>query len=325
MIRIAVTPGEPSGIGPDLLIQLIQKPLDFELVAYVDPALLESRAKMLNLPLRILEATKHEPRASKGSEISIKPTHLKSSVIPGILNADNSEYVLETLSNAIVDCQKNYCQAIVTGPVHKGIINTAGIEFTGHTEFLAKKTSTKKVVMMLATNGLKVALVTTHMPLSDVSKNITQDLLKETIYILNNELKKKFGIKQPKILVCGLNPHAGEGGYLGMEEINIIEPCLNQLRSEGVFLEGPLPADTVFTPKYLNNCDVILAMYHDQGLPVLKHKGFGKAVNITLGLPIIRTSVDHGTALDLAGTSKGDIGSLTTAIEYAKKMVNPNL
>ena len=325
MIRIAVTPGEPSGIGPDLLIKLIQRPLDFELVAYVDPALLESRAKRLNLPLRILEATKGEPRASKRSEISIKPIPLKASVVPGILNADNSEYVLETLSNAIVDCQKNYCQAIVTGPVHKGIINTAGIEFTGHTEFLAKKTSTKKVVMMLATNGLKVALVTTHMPLSNVSKNITQDLLKETIYILNSELKKKFSIKQPNILVCGLNPHAGESGYLGMEELEIIEPCLNQLRSEGIFLEGPLPADTVFTPKYLNSCDVILAMYHDQGLPVLKHMGFGKAVNITLGLPIIRTSVDHGTALDLAGTNKGDIGSLATAIEYAKKMVDHSL
>ena len=325
MIRIAVTPGEPSGIGPDLLIKFIQKPLDFELVAYVDPALLESRAKRLNLPLRILEATKGEPRASKKSEISIKPIPLKASVVPGILNADNSEYVLETLSNAIVDCQKNYCQAIVTGPVHKGIINTAGIEFTGHTEFLAKKTSTKKVVMMLATNGLKVALVTTHMPLSNVSKNITQDLLKETIYILNSELKKKFSIKQPNILVCGLNPHAGESGYLGMEELEIIEPCLNQLRSEGIFLEGPLPADTVFTPKYLNSCDVILAMYHDQGLPVLKHMGFGKAVNITLGLPIIRTSVDHGTALDLAGTNKGDIGSLATAIEYAKKMVDHSL
>ena len=325
MIRIAVTPGEPSGIGPDLLIKLIQRPLDFELVAYVDPALLESRAKRLNLPLRILEATKGEPRASKRSEISIKPIPLKASVVPGILNADNSVYVLETLSNAIVDCQKNYCQAIVTGPVHKGIINTAGIEFTGHTEFLAKKTSTKKVVMMLATNGLKVALVTTHMPLSDVSKNITQDLLKETIYILNSELKKKFSIKQPNILVCGLNPHAGESGYLGMEELEIIEPCLNQLRSEGIFLEGPLPADTIFTPKYLNSCDVILAMYHDQGLPVLKHMGFGKAVNITLGLPIIRTSVDHGTALDLAGTNKGDIGSLATAIEYAKKMVGHSL
>ena len=325
MIRIAVTPGEPSGIGPDLLIKFIQKPLDFELVAYVDPALLESRAKRLNLPLRILEATKGEPRASKKSEISIKPIPLKASVVPGILNVDNSVYVLETLSNAIVDCQKNYCQAIVTGPVHKGIINTAGIEFTGHTEFLAKKTSTKKVVMMLATNGLKVALVTTHMPLSNVSKNITQDLLKETIYILNSELKKKFSIKQPNILVCGLNPHAGESGYLGMEELEIIEPCLNHLRSEGIFLEGPLPADTVFTTKYLNSCDVILAMYHDQGLPVLKHMGFGKAVNITLGLPIIRTSVDHGTALDLAGTNKGDIGSLATAIEYAKKMVDHSL
>ena len=175
---------------------------------------------------------------------------------------------------------------------------------------------------MLATEGLKVALVTTHMPLSEVPKHITKDSLKETICILNSDLEKRFGIKRPKILICGLNPHAGEDGYLGMEEIDIIKPCMNQLRSEGILLEGPLPADTIFTPKYLNNCDAILAMYHDQGLPVIKYKGFSNAVNITLGLPIIRTSVDHGTALELAGTNMGNIGSLVTAIEYAKKMVS---
>jgi 4-hydroxythreonine-4-phosphate dehydrogenase len=263
-----------------------------------------------------------KPAASGEYELSVKPIILKSPVIPGILNSDNSGYVLEALSTAIADCQKKYCQALVTGPIHKGVINSSGVKFTGHTEFLADKTSTKKVVMMLATEGLKVALVTTHMPLSEVPKHITKDSLKETIYILNSDLEKRFGIKRPKILICGLNPHAGEDGYLGMEEIDIIKPCMNQLRSEGILLEGPLPADTIFTPKYLNNCDAILAMYHDQGLPVIKYKGFSNAVNITLGLPIIRTSVDHGTALELAGTNMGNIGSLVTAIEYAKKMVS---
>ena len=322
MIRIAVTPGEPSGIGPDLLIQLSQKPLDFELVAYADPTLLISRAKALGLPLKIRLHNQSKPAASGKFELSVKPIILKSPVIPSILNSDNSGYVLETLSTAITDCQKKYCQALVTGPIHKGVINSSGVKFTGHTEFLADKTSTKKVVMMLATEGLKVALVTTHMPLSEVPKHITKDSLKETICILNSDLEKRFGIKRPKILICGLNPHAGEDGYLGMEEIDIIKPCMNQLRSEGILLEGPLPADTIFTPKYLNNCDAILAMYHDQGLPVIKYKGFSNAVNITLGLPIIRTSVDHGTALELAGTNMGNIGSLVTAIEYAKKMVS---
>ena len=325
MIRIAVTPGEPSGIGPDLLIQLSQKPLDFELVAYADPTLLISRAKALGLPLKIRLHNQSKPAASGKYELSVKPIILKSPVIPGILNSDNSGYVLEALSTAIADCQKKYCQALVTGPIHKGVINSSGVKFTGHTEFLADKTSTKKVVMMLATKGLKVALVTTHLPLSEVPKHITKDSLKETIYILNSDLEKRFGIRRPRILVCGLNPHAGEDGYLGMEEIDIIKPCMNQLRSEGILLEGPLPADTIFTPKYLNNCDAILAMYHDQGLPVIKYKGFGNAVNITLGLPIIRTSVDHGTALELAGTNMGNIGSLVTAIEYAKKMISHDI
>jgi|TARA_B110000503_G_scaffold111858_1_gene167564 4-hydroxythreonine-4-phosphate dehydrogenase len=324
VIRIAVTPGEPSGIGPDLLIQLIQQPLDFELVAYADPNLLESRAKQLNLPLKLRTAIPDHPKSLKGGEIAIHPIFLDSKVVPGVLNPDNSKYVLNTLSQALIACQNNYCHAMVTAPVHKGVINAAGFSFTGHTEFLADKSSTKKVVMMLATEGLMVALATTHLPLSDVPKAITHNLLKETIYILNSELKQKFGIECPKILVCGLNPHAGEGGYLGMEEINVITPCLDQLRNQGFCLEGPLPADTLFTPKYLKNCDVVLAMYHDQGLPVLKYKGFGNAVNITLGLPIIRTSVDHGTALDLAGTGKGNKGSLVAAIEYARRMIMRN-
>ncbi len=214
MIRIAVTPGEPSGIGPDLLIQLIQQPLDFELIAYADPNLLELRAKQLNLPIKLRAAAPGRPKALKGGEIAIQPISLGCKVVPGVLNPDNSKYVLDALSQALIACQNNYCHAMVTGPIHKGVINAAGFSFTGHTEFLAEKTSTKKVVMMLATEGLKVALVTTHIPLSDVSKTITQDLLKKTICILNSELKQKFGIECPKILVCGLNPHAGEDGYL---------------------------------------------------------------------------------------------------------------
>jgi len=321
-MRIAVTPGEPSGIGPDLLIQLSQEPLDFELVVYADPTLLISRAKNLGLPLKIRLYDQSKPAASGKFELSVKPINLKSPVIPGILNSDNSGYVLETLSAAITDCQKKYCQALVTGPIHKGIINSSGVKFTGHTEFLADKTSTKKVVMMLATKDLKVALVTTHMPLSEVPRHITKDSLKETICILNSDLKNRFGIRRPKILVCGLNPHAGEDGYLGMEEIDIIKPCLNELRSEGVLLEGPLPADTIFTPKYLNNCDAILAMYHDQGLAAFKALTFGKGVNVTLGLPIIRTSVDHGTALDIVGSNKIDPSSFFESVQLAIKLAN---
>jgi 4-hydroxythreonine-4-phosphate dehydrogenase len=210
---------------------------------------------------------------------------------------------------------------MITGPVHKGVINDAGIAFSGHTEFLAENTQTPKVVMMLATKGLRVALATTHLPLTEVPSAITEALLVQVITILHSDLKKKFGIEQPKILVAGLNPHAGESGHMGTEEVEIIQPCLDKLRHQGLDLIGPLPADTLFTPKYLESCDAVLAMYHDQGLPVLKYKGFGAAVNITLGLPIIRTSVDHGTALDLAGTGMAETGSLKTAIRYAAEMV----
>ncbi|MDX2463489.1 MAG: 4-hydroxythreonine-4-phosphate dehydrogenase PdxA [Porticoccus sp.] len=323
-MRLAITPGEPSGIGPDLLVQLIQQPQDIELVAYADPQLLLARAKQLGLPLTLRSVTPNQPKPLKPSELAIQPISLKTPAKAGTLNPENATYVLDTLSQALTDCQNNHCQAMVTGPVHKGVINDAGISFSGHTEFLAENTHTPKVVMMLATEGLRVALATTHLPLSEVPSAITNELLKQVIHILHNDLQQKFGIKQPKILVCGLNPHAGEGGHMGREEIEIIEPCLNELRTQGFSLQGPLPADTLFTPKYLENCDAVLAMYHDQGLPVLKYKGFGAAVNITLGLPIIRTSVDHGTALDLAGTGTADIGSFVTAIEYAKKMVRSN-
>ncbi len=320
MIRLAITPGEPAGIGPDLVVQLVQQAQPHELVAYADPELLTTRAAQLGLPLRLRTVTAAPPRPLEAGELAIQPINLDTPVQPGILDTANARYVLNTLSAALGDCQKGFCQGMVTGPVHKGIINEAGIPFSGHTEFLAENTQTPRVVMMLATDGLRVALATTHLPLSQVPAAITAELLEQVIKILHHDLQQKFSISNPKILVCGLNPHAGEGGHLGMEEIQVIQPTLDKLRRQGLRLEGPLPADTLFTPKHLEQCDAVLAMYHDQGLPVLKYKGFGAAVNITLGLPIIRTSVDHGTALDLAGTGKANIGSLKTAINYAADM-----
>lgn len=325
MIRLAITPGEPAGIGPDLVVQLAQQPQPHELVIYADPELLKARADQLGLPLKLRTLTSNPPRQMDVGELVIRPITLHEPVCSGTLNQANASYVLKTLSIAIADCQSGYCQALITGPVHKAVINEAGMPFSGHTEFLAEKTNTPQVVMMLATEGLRVALATTHLPLSKVPSAINGKLLEQVITILNTDLQEKFGIVRPRILVCGLNPHAGEGGHLGMEEIQVIQPALNKLRAQGIQLTGPLPADTLFTPKYLEHCDAVLAMYHDQGLPVLKYKGFGAAVNITLGLPIIRTSVDHGTALDLAGTGRADIRSLVTAINYAAKMAGSPL
>src|SRR5690606_14870997 len=248
-------------------------------------------------------------------------TPLQAEVTAGQLDARNAAYVLETLRRAGQGCIDGNFAGIITAPVHKGVINEAGVPFSGHTEFFAEQTGTEQVVMMLATRGLRVALVTTHLPLRNVADAITPERLKRVTRILHADLRDKFGIARPRILVCGLNPHAGEGGHLGREEIEIIEPALETLRSEGLDLIGPLPADTLFTPKHLENCDAVLAMYHDQGLPVLKYKGFGAAVNVTLGLPIVRTSVDHGTALDLAGTGRIDTGSLQVALETAYQMV----
>ena len=238
----------------------------------------------------------------------------------GTLDPANAEYVLETLRVAVQACRSGAVDAMVTAPVHKGVINDAGIAFTGHTEFLAEQCAIPLTVMMLATEGLRVALATTHLPLHRVPAAITKDLLRDIIRILDADLRKRFGIASPVILVCGLNPHAGEGGHLGTEERDIIEPVLEEMRVKGVHLLGPLPADTLFTDKYLQHADAVLSMYHDQGLPVLKYKGFGRASNITLGLPIIRTSVDHGTALDLAGTGKASTGSLIEALATAQLM-----
>lgn len=321
--RLAITPGEPAGIGPELLVALAQQPWSAELVAVADPELLQQRATALNLPLQCQEVD-----FSAAAQSHVVGT-LKCLTVPlncpaeaGMLNSDNARYVLSTLEKATDVCLNKQCQGLVTGPVQKSIINDAGIAFSGHTEFLAQRCAVKKVVMMLATESLRVALVTTHLPLSAVPTAITHDNLAEVIEILHQSLQQQFGIARPRIVVLGLNPHAGEGGHMGREEIDTIIPCLDRLRSRGWQLSGPLPADTAFTPKYLDNCDAVLAMYHDQGLPVLKYQGFGQAVNITLGLPLIRTSVDHGTALDLAGKGIADTGSfkaaLTTAIAMSR-------
>lgn len=320
--RLVITPGEPSGIGPDICIQLAQcPPENAELVIVADPDLMQQRAQQLNLALHLLLLDRDADRCvTVPGQLRIVPIPLRAPCLPGQLDSANSPYVLETLEQAVQLCQRNICDGLVTGPVHKAAINDAGIPFTGHTEFLADLCDQPLTVMMLATEGLRVALATTHLPLADVPKAITAELLQHIITILDKELQSKFGIDHPRILVCGLNPHAGEGGHLGREEIDVIEPVLKTMRARGIRLQGPLPADTLFTDKYLQNADAVLSMYHDQGLPVLKFKGFGRASNITLGLPIIRTSVDHGTALELAGTGKSDSGSLQNAIETAQLM-----
>jgi len=318
--RIALTAGEPAGIGPDLCIQLAQQDLPCEVIVIASPQLLEERAGQLGLPLQIKEFDSNLPAVAQTAGcLTILPVDLVEPVQCGQLNSANSRYVLKTITKATKGCMDVIFDAMVTGPVHKGIINDAGLSFTGHTEFIAGITGGYPV-MMLATPGLRVALATTHLPLSEVCQAITHTRLRTVIRILNQELRSRFGIANPKILVCGLNPHAGESGHMGREEVDIIEPVLDSFRKQGLDLQGPLPADTLFTDKYLSTADAVLAMYHDQGLPVLKHMGFGRAVNITLGLPIIRTSVDHGTALDLAGSGKADLGSLQFALQTALTM-----
>ncbi len=323
MLRLVLTAGEPAGIGPELLVQIAQQDLPkkfnsltqrpVQLVAVCDPALLHQAANALDLPLTLGS----DSTPSGNSVINVLPTPLMAPVEFGQLNTANAPYVLKTLEMAANACLTQQAHALVTAPVHKGVINDAGIAFSGHTEFFAECAGRERVVMMLATEGLRVALATTHLPLKDVSAAITQQSLTQVIQILHRDLVHQFGLTNPTILVCGLNPHAGEGGHLGREEIDIIEPVLAQLKAQGLNLLGPLPADTLFTPHHLEKADAVLAMYHDQGLPVLKYKGFGNAVNITLGLPFIRTSVDHGTALDLAGTGSANTGSLHTAIKQA--------
>ena len=322
--RIALTPGEPAGIGPDLCVQLAQANHHYEIVAIADPSLLEQRAKKLGLSLTLHHFDINTPpQIRKAGHLTVLPVSMSTCAVCGQLNTDNSRYVLETIRQASLGCINQTFAAMVTAPVHKGVINDAGIAFSGHTEFIAEITGGTPV-MMLATPGLRVALATTHLPLSQVSSAITGEALSTVIRLLDKDLRERFNIPNPKILVCGLNPHAGEGGHLGHEEMETIEPTLERLRCDGINLFGPLPADTLFTPKYLDHADAVLAMYHDQGLPVLKYKGFGQAVNITLGLPIIRTSVDHGTALELAGTGKANLGSLRFALQTALEMIPSN-
>jgi len=326
--RIAITAGEPAGIGPDLCVLLAYKALNAQIVVIADSSLLLQRAAQINVPLTIVPFTEGAAEAHRGNgTLTVLHVASSSAVIAGKLDAHNSQYVLETLKTAALGCladtnHPSRFDAMVTAPVHKGVINDAGIAFSGHTEFLAELTNTEQVVMMLVGGGMRVALATTHLPLKDVPAAITQSSLETTIRILHHDLTVKFGIANPRILVAGLNPHAGEDGYLGREEIETINPVLQRLRAEGMNLAGALPADTLFAKHHLSKADAVLAMYHDQGLPVLKHASFGEGVNVTLGLPIIRTSVDHGTALDLAGTGKIEIGSLLAAIELAITLAN---
>ncbi len=322
--RIALTSGEPAGIGPDICIKLAQLNLPCQVITIANPDMLRQRAEILELPITINEFNPNLPLVEQiAGQLTVMPVELAEKVVCGEPNYLNSRYVLQTIELATNGCIDGLYSAMVTGPVQKSIINKAGFSFTGHTEYIAEITGGNPV-MMLATECLRVALVTTHLPLKKVCSDITDVNLRSVIKILHNDLSTRFNIKQPKILVCGLNPHAGENGYMGREEIDIILPVLEELRQQGLNLIGPLPADTIFTPKYLDDADVVLAMYHDQGLPVLKYQGFGQAVNITIGLPIIRTSVDHGTALDLAGTGNANIGSLQFALKTALMMVAHN-
>ncbi len=319
--RLLLTAGEPAGIGPDLLIALAQKSWRAELVAIADPELLRARAQRQRLPLTLTAADfSAAAKPNRRGQLKILAQPLAVPAKPGALNPANAAAVLNALKTATKHCLDGHAQALVTGPVQKSVINDAGIKFSGHTEFLAELSGTPMPVMMLIGGGLRVAVATTHLPLADVPRAITRERLEAVLRVLHADLRAKFGIKHPRILVAGLNPHAGESGHQGREEIETIIPVLEKLRGEGLRLTGPLPADTLFTPKYLKHADAMLAMYHDQGLSVLKYASFGEAVNITLGLPFVRTSVDHGTALDLAGKGKADSGSLEAAVKLAVQL-----
>jgi 4-hydroxythreonine-4-phosphate dehydrogenase len=318
---IALTPGEPAGVGPDVCLQLVP-PAGCALVLIADPVVLEERARRLHRPFTRREWS---GRAAASEGIFVRPVKTAHPVTPGRLDAANAAYVLETLKIAVAGCRSGEFDALVTGPVHKGIINDAGIPFTGHTEYLAAAGGAPQPVMMLAAPSLRVALATIHLPLAQVPRALTRERLTAVIEVLHADLKRKFGIADPMILVCGLNPHAGEGGHLGREEIEVIEPALKALTARGMRLRGPVPADTAFIPAQLAGTDAVLAMYHDQGLPVLKHHDFAHAVNVTLGLPFVRTSVDHGTALELAGSGRADASSLAAAVEMARNIVSTRI
>ena len=323
MAPLVITSGEPAGIGPDICLQLARQGSEHIILA--DRSLLQQRAALLSLDVRLHDHNPQQPAPPRPGHLSVLHIPAAQAVQAGQLNSGNSRYVLELLRHAVQGCLSGEFAGMVTAPVHKGIINDGGIPFTGHTEFLAEQTRTAQVVMMLIGGGLRVALATTHLALREVADAITPPLLENVLTIIQHDLKRRFGIAQPRILVAGLNPHAGESGHLGHEEMDIMIPLLDRLRTHGMDVSAPLPADTLFTPQRLAQCDCVLAMYHDQGLPVLKYASFGQGVNVTLGLPIIRTSVDHGTALDLAGTGRADAGSLLEAIKVAQEMVQHEL
>ena len=315
---LAITPGEPAGIGPEILLRFRQAHPAFRLLAVADPELLRDAARQTGIDIPVLEWRPGDE--IRPGELACRTVRLARPAQAGRLDPANASYVLETLDTA-VDLVKDGCaEALVTGPVHKGNINDGGFPFSGHTEYLAGLANVPRVVMMLAAPGLRVVLVTTHLPLREVADAITPESLKAVIRIAHTELRDRFGIHEPRMQVLGLNPHAGEGGHLGHEDDRVIAPVVNRLIAEGMALEGPVPADTAFHPPRLDRCDAAVAMYHDQGLPVLKHMGFGRSVNITLGLPFIRTSVDHGTALDLAGLGRADPGSLYHAARVAGEL-----
>lgn len=317
---IAVTAGEPAGIGPDLCVALAHCELPARTVVIADRQLLLARARSLGRPVECVDFGRGNAPAAGRGRLLVLHIPLVAPAQPGRLDPANSGYVLRTLEVAADGCLDGTFDAMATAPVHKAVINDAGFAFTGHTEFLAARAGAKRVVMMLAGGGMRVALATTHVALKDVARSISRDGLEQTLRVLRRDLVERFAIAQPRIVVAGLNPHSGEGGYLGQEEIEIIVPVLDKLRAQGFDLVGPLPADTLFHPEHLRDCDCVLAMYHDQGLPVLKYASFGSGVNVTLGLPFIRTSVDHGTALDLAGSGKAEIGSLVEAVKLAAEI-----
>ncbi len=332
-ILIAITPGEPAGIGPELTLKLAQQTLPFEIVAIANLQLLEKLKRGLKLDIQL---NKFNPNSIGSShspgQLSVVDIAIPNPVVSGKLDVKNSSYVIKTLDTAINLVKNNICQALTTGPVQKSIINEAGIPFSGHTEFIAKITGGFPVMLLTdevsrknSEKNLRVALVTTHLAIAEVAANITPERIEHVLCVLHQDLVQHFGILEPCISVCGLNPHAGEGGHLGSEEIEFISPLLDKLRNRGMNLEGPIPADTAFTEKQLVGKDVVVAMYHDQGLPVIKHSGFGNIVNVTLGLPIIRTSVDHGTALDIAGQGIADASSLQTAVRMAAKLVKNSI
>ncbi|HET9701776.1 MAG TPA: 4-hydroxythreonine-4-phosphate dehydrogenase PdxA [Burkholderiales bacterium] len=315
---LAITAGEPAGVGPELCATLADRDLPVPLVVVADRELLRARARLIG---REIDIADYVPGVEPPPGVlQVLHLPLARSSEPGRPDPANARYVLATLERALAGCMRGEFAAMVTAPVHKGVINEAGVPFTGHTEFLAEHTGTPRVVMMLVGGGLRVALATTHLALREVAEAITAESLEQTLRILHTDLVRRFGLAAPRILVAGLNPHAGESGHLGREEVEVITPVLDKLRGEGLRLQGPLPADTLFTPARLAGCDCVLAMYHDQGLPVLKYASFGRGINVTLGLPVIRTSVDHGTALDLAGSGRADPGSLLAAIEAAADM-----